>query len=304
MRILNYVPVVLVLVIVGCEKRITDIQPIEQLNLPGILSLTSLEGLDKSSQVSNSSQPSNDDTIRFNLGAIKTSRNFYFILKNVGGNPITDINISSDNEKFEVSPTFISTLNPDSLSSIIPILNVGAVHGLSLNALGFSGVMNMGINSSIISITGLTSDDISDSILVDLHVEVSVQALVMDVRLYTDSVEIDLTQPDFMDAGIFNGVSVPLPQYVLSDSNNYWIVNTGNVPIWAIEYGGYSYNTTLLDSHFLSIGDTLFRTVDYILDPTYSQNFLGFSSGGTVCDQIHLRSASDGNAYIWLAYWW
>src|SRR5688572_12442124 len=60
----------------------------------------------------------------FDLGALKASREFLFMLGNGGESPITDITLTTNDPAFVVSPERIATLNDinTTSNSIIPLI--------------------------------------------------------------------------------------------------------------------------------------------------------------------------------------
>jgi len=299
---MNYkliIPIILVIFIFGCENPGTnDTEIIQSSTSQGRLALTPLEGMGKLTNSPSLSKATDGDTVSFDLGPIKASKNFYFILKNTGGTAITDININSDSPDFTMSPAQIGTLEPDSISSIVPILSIGALHGTALDGVGFTDIMEAGINSTLISITGTTSNDTSDSIPVGFTANMSVEAQVVDARVFTQDGEINYTNPAWIDEGIFNGVNVPLPQYFCADS--FSVINISNVPIIVSEWEGLSYQASYLREHSLEIGDTLKGRMETDLGSDYYQHFLQFSAQGTVVNPERLRMSTNGASHIWL----
>lgn len=287
------------LLIWGCENPSTDdTDLIPSSTSQGQLVLTPLEGMGRLVNHQSLSKASDGDTVDFDLGPIKASKNFYFILKNTGGTAITDISINSNNSDFTVSPAQIGILQPDSISSIVPILSIGAMHGTALDGIGFIEIMEAGINSTLISIAGITSNDTSDAIQVGITANMLVEALVVDIRVFNQGGEIDLANPRYLEEGIFDGVNVPLPQYSCADS--FSVINTSNVAITVSEWAGLSYQMGYLREHILAIGDTLRGRMETDLGSGYYQHFLQFSAEGTIVNPERLRIATNGAAHLWL----
>jgi hypothetical protein len=152
---------------------------------PGKLSLLPFQGLGRAV----AGQP--DDKVIsgsyiFQLGEIKSSRDFYFLIQNVGDFPISDISISTTNTSLYVTPSTINLLEPVQQSSILQVLRVTAVHGTALDGVGRSAMMPMGANSTIISISGTTTDSSQSTLITSTNATLEVMALVMDIGLYTD----------------------------------------------------------------------------------------------------------------------
>jgi hypothetical protein len=216
--------IVLPVMFISCQK---DNDVIEKKK-PGYFVVTELKGSLKSS---------NDASIQktaqsgFDLGDLKASRNFSFILTNGGNQPIFDIILTTDNESFTVSPGEIPSLAGntqfDSISGsgFIPIISLGIIHGLQLNGVGFADLLPMGINSSVLTITGKTLDG-NDTISISASYDFTVNAKVMDVKFYVNGSEIDLTKNYSVIYGATGFV-----RYYKIESHDFEIENIGNVDI-------------------------------------------------------------------------
>lgn len=69
--------------------------------------------------------------VDIDLGLIKATKSFYFILKNVGGTPIESLTITSGFDNIDIQPGYIATLETDGNSSLTQIVNFTALHGIS-----------------------------------------------------------------------------------------------------------------------------------------------------------------------------
>lgn len=68
--------------------------------------------------------------VKFDLGDIKASREFLFLLSNSGDVPVFDISITTDHLQFRVSPQRIDTLRANgSTDNLLPLVSVGVEHG-------------------------------------------------------------------------------------------------------------------------------------------------------------------------------
>jgi len=159
------------------------------------------------------------NTISFDLGKIKASKTFYFILSNTGDQPITNVTIESNDLQYEVFPKSIDNISPAKEGGIVPLLEVGIIHGDRLNGLGFQRLLPMGDNTLILNIKGKTRDT-GGEIDVDLVAEASLFAEVMAVEFYID----DQKQPFRDDVGNYKHSYSPRSQI-------FKIKNTGNVDI-------------------------------------------------------------------------
>lgn len=92
--------------------------------------------------------------VEFSVGTVKASDAFYFILKNVGTAPISNISISSNDTKFVVTPGTISVLDTEANTSITPLIRVAINHGTVLGEVGFSDLISSGSHTTRVTISG------------------------------------------------------------------------------------------------------------------------------------------------------
>jgi hypothetical protein len=94
--------------------------------------------------------------MNINLGKIKATKTFPFLLLNNSSTEITNITLVSNNPAFEVYPSTISVLGaPDSSVSSMPMIQVTAVHGLASSGTGFKAPVMRDTNSTAaITISG------------------------------------------------------------------------------------------------------------------------------------------------------
>jgi hypothetical protein len=110
--------------IMGCEK---ENDKISNNSISGKFSLNLTSSFKSYTDIKS------DDSISFVLDTIKSSRSFYFILNNVGQEDITDISISTDNNRFNISPSNISLLagtKSTNNSSLIQIISLDVMYPL------------------------------------------------------------------------------------------------------------------------------------------------------------------------------
>jgi len=238
----------------------------------------------------------NEVTTDFDLGDLKASREFYFILGNGGENPITEITLETNDPRFIVSPQNIGSLpGTNSTGAIIPLISLGVIHGVQLNGVGFTDILEMGEHSIVLTIKGKT---IENEILIDLESEftLTINAKVMDIELSEVGNEIDLTNPLTFTSGVIGagGLGV-VPGYALS-SRIVTIKNTGNVDIRVI---------------VKFVGDTeTFH--DIVIIPNQSSDFdlthpisvepimtlFSLDGNGTVTNYNRIQMGNDGKGYF------
>jgi hypothetical protein len=214
-------------IFISCKK---DDQFIEKKE-PGFFVLNELKSSMKSSgsdHVLESMQSG------FNLFDVKASMNYSFILTNGGDQPIFDIILSTDNESFPISPGKISRLEGNaqfdktSVGGFIPLISLKVIHGIHLNGVGLTKLLPMGINSSVLTISGKTLDG-TDTISISAVYDLMVFAKVMDVKLYVGNSEIELTKNYEGISTTLGGLGFMRIYHVRS--GNLVIENTGNVDI-------------------------------------------------------------------------
>lgn len=157
----------------------------------------------------------------FDMGDLKGSDDFLFLLKNAGDFPITDVSLSSDGTAFEVAPASISSLEPASSSAIETVLRVRVVHGTNLSGVGHLPVLPMGPNQAVVSLNGKTRDDTNTDIDVSLTFTIKLNALLADFEASVAGAPVDLMN----SSGGMQGVCLSYGTGPLS------IRNTGNVPL-------------------------------------------------------------------------
>ncbi|MFH2067337.1 MAG: hypothetical protein ABIK15_19205 [Pseudomonadota bacterium] len=270
---------------------------------PGTLYLAKAEGMGSDSRTSyqydeepedvvmqRDDLANDNETIAFDLGDIKASRDFYFILKNIGDTPVTDISIEIDNPSFEVSPSAISLLEPDDEASFMQIICVSAIHGKPLNGIGYTDPMNSGKNSGVILIQGRTTtgDGVDTEAIHSAIIEVT--ALLIDFEAKTSTSRINFGSPDLSAASSLGGLGW-LPLYIISGSPV--IENTGNAPFdVSISDSGYASNTgarnTVMPNETLMIEKS----------STEMPVFVIIHTNNVICNHEKFSIGNDGNVYF------
>lgn len=236
--------------------------------------------------------------VEFDLGELKASREFYFLLGNGGETPITDITIETDNEAFIVSPNKISSLAGinSSTTSIIPLISLGVVHGVNLNGVGSADLLEKGINQTIVSITGKTTEN-GNTITVSSEFKFKAEAKKMDIQLFDGATEIDLKNPTTFSSGVpaVGGIGA-LPGYY-APSNEIKIKNTGNVEIEVgmrlCCMGNRETKVTIQPNN-----SATFTLPADINTPEYRTTIFSLNGKGTVSDPSKIQLGTDGVGYF------
>lgn len=266
-------------------------------------------GYFKVSQVQTSSSNGREKTsvqtgpsTTFDLGAIRTSREFYFLLENGGDSPIVDIELSVDNAAVSVSPRKITTLANSETSNVIPLINIGFTHGSRLNGVGNTSVLPKGTNSTILTITGKTLVN-GDTTALQTQIALSVLAELMDIQLLNGQIEIPLPLTgDFGDGAPIRGTS----------ASTVSLVNSGNVDILVhIDRRTYSVNDPPGYPKDLVMTPGQIEILTFIpwvwVDPdehshggTLDQYKITLDGNGTVVNHDRIITDQNGVGHLWV----
>lgn len=239
-----------------------------------------MEGLHKSENLAHTAV---SDSFDFNVGIIKGSASYYFMLTNTGETPIVDISIISTDSTIELSPSSISRIEPAGTNSVLPILKVTILHGVRLeNGIGYVPLQIRGPSSKFISVKGT-----SDSLLtLDLRLDANFQ--VFDYNIFqNDSLLSTIPVDQVITAGSFS------PAYNVYDSTSVIrIVNIGNVPL---NISGYDRPSTP------AIGDPLRIEIDSVYIISRASKYYDYykvDGGGVVADSKRFNLTPDGSVFF------
>lgn len=213
---------IIVIAVFSCKKE--DVTP----STPGYFILTEL----KSPHLKSASADSLKT--QFQLGDIKASKEFYFILSNGGDEPIFDVEFKSDNPVFQIFPEKIDELvGAKTVNNMIPLIALNVIHGLQLNGVGYTNLLPMNTNSSTVTISGKI---LKDGVAVDIKSTFSfkVNALVMDINLLKDNLPMDITKHSMSVSSNLGGLGF-VRLYQVS-TGNITLQNSGNVDINSTSY--------------------------------------------------------------------
>jgi hypothetical protein len=288
MKHLVIIAIVMQVIFISCNKEDDIIEKdkddiIEKME-PGFFVLTGLKTSVKSSYTDYQLKSAQTD---FDLGDLKASMTHSFILVNGGDQPIFDILLNTDNPAFTISPGSISLLEGNarfdktSGSGFIPLISLGIIHGIHINGVGFTDLLSKGINTSLLTITGKTIDG-NDTIEISSEFEFAVNAKVMDIKLYVNNSEIDLTKNYGGSSTTLGGLGFMRLYHV--SSGNLEIENTGNVDI-DLTYG--SDNEILMPNEKKQIEMSAGKIMIFGLD-----------GNGTIADNNRIQLGNDGIGYF------
>jgi hypothetical protein len=245
----------------------------------------------------------NETSTEFRLGDIKASKEFLFLLGNGGDNSIFNVKLETSNPKFTISPQTISVLEGKSSTnnSIIPLVSLGVLHGPQLNGVGYTELLPMGENEVTISISGKVIEN-GDSVEVSSIFDVTVNAKQMDIKLYSNDLEIDFSNSNAIGQWIgleFESGLPSIPGYDFNPSN-LKIKNTGNVEI------------SLSLSNLASGPDTIRMVLQpNQLEPInlpvpigdYYFALFELNGNGTITDRSRIRLGTNGKGYLILQHY-
>lgn len=143
----------------------------------GMSSLGKLEKRTRDAAVEQGAQ------VKFNLGKIRGSSGFFFLLYNVGVTPITNVTLSIDNKAFSVFPTSIDTLIPSSDVGMLPIVKIAAFHGTPYDGVGNRPLLPQGKNDGVLHIQGTSKTASGADTTIEMDAVMSLEALVMGLSV-------------------------------------------------------------------------------------------------------------------------
>lgn len=232
----------------------------------------------------------------FDLGSVKASREFYFLLANGGDTDITNVELSTNNPAFIISPASISLLPAESseANALIPMVSLGIEHGPKLNGVGYTQLLPMGENTATLTITGRTvvNDEV---VLVESTFTFTVDAKTMDITLYNGEEEINYDNAPAQYSGFeFDSELPAIPGYDFTP-DNFSIKNTGNVPVTLQIIYSYIENET----SELELAPNEITAVIFPPTPTnYYVTLIKVDGEGTVTNRSRLKQGVDGLGYV------
>lgn len=220
----------------------------------------------------------------FDLGDLRATSDFFFLLYNTSEETITNVTLESDSAAFQVRPASMEALAPQAGVGVLPIVRVSAVHGIDVSGIGTADLMSMGTNESDITISG-TSSEGQDS----LTVQLTVNAMVMDISLFNSGQEVDLLSHSGARSSTKGGLGFIRRYLNMTDPS---ITNTGNVPI-NVTY--YRDDEDVIGQQVLDPGASMDINM-----PAGDEVSLVELDSKTVCDTDRFLLGNDGKAYFFL----
>jgi hypothetical protein len=277
----------------GCRKDNETRKP-----EPGYFRITEIRnpGLKSTGMVSDDSPKTT-----FQLGDLKASKEFYFLLSNGGDNSIFDVHLSTGHPQFAIAPESISLLpgkDQDGGDAFIPLISLGIIHGMQLNGVGFASLLPMDLNSATLTITGKTVEN-GDTIDLRSDFDFSVNAKRMDIRLFEGEQEVDITDPTGSASFPENYGGLGSIRYFHFTSGAMTVQNAGNVDIIV--------NVLELDESSAHI----VKQTDLPLHPGESAGVtltqvhvvVSLDSQGTITDDSRVQLGNDGKGYFGILFY-
>lgn len=235
---------------------------------PGQFGMSWLKGLGKVGVQTDTGATRSGAQAHFDLGQIKGSSSFYFLLYNVGRRPITNVTLSTNDANFAVSPERIDTLIPEGNVGMLPIVKISAYHGTPLDGVGNRPCLPMGRNSATVTISGVSKTSHGDDTTVIMIARIDLTALVMSFDLRIGCTPVDLEHPKRWSGGIrllntAMGSAAAAYGYGYDGNTNIigkWamLTNKGNVPIFFSVYMDFGIRTFGPISDSVAPGDSIF----------------------------------------------
>jgi hypothetical protein len=260
----------------------------------GKFSLSRTQNLAKTSGTASSDA---DGRTGFDLGSVKGSASFYFLLYNVGFSPITDISIAFADSHFSAYPERMDTLFPGIDIGLLPVLKVQAAHGTALNGVGSRPLLPMGSDTAVLTIKGSTRTQAGKDSTLTLAARMSVRALVADIEVRDDGKALPLGNPAGHVQGDFPDGIGAMPFYAVSGCT-VTVKNTGNVPLalkaWSqqVDSGDTVFKAAF--SSTVNVGDSA------AVARTGGRQVLCVDGNNTIADPSKLPLAANGKYYFCL----
>jgi len=314
--LINYIFIACLLFTSSCKKTKDDetIQVEEEGHVPGFFTLTALN------ISSNKNLRSSKNTLSYDLGEIKATDNFDFILTNGGDEPIFDINLTIDDEDiYNITPKNINVLpsnkyiNYTNEIGYIPVVSFEVIHGINPSGIGYADLLPIGKKTGVLTISGKTLSGI-DTIQVSSTFEFDYTPLIMEFVFYRSGER--LTLSDF-DTYYFLGNTVAdyLDHiiYYAYDSYSMGIENTGNTALEVVMTERYRTSMfteeTLGQSITFSLAPNEIKSLSPFSNHPYYYNYeyyhldLSVNGFGTAFKSEFLKLQSDGKAYVSINNW-
>jgi len=274
----------LLIAVLSCKKDDVVVQ-----TKPGYFVLTELKSPHLKSATIDSVKT------QFLLGDIKASKEYFFILSNGGDQSIYNVGFQSDNPAFKIFPEKINELaGSKAASNLIPLISLNVIHGTRLNGIGYTNLLPMNMNSATITICGKIIEN-GDSVEIKSTYSFQVNARVMDVSLFQDDKEIDLTKPFASTSSNLGGLGF-IKMFRVSYAN-VTLQNKGNVDI-----NSTSYTQDLSGAMVKGKPVMAFAGQPLQMDIKKGFTIIELDSDGTITNDEKIQIGNNGKGYFGLIF--
>ena len=165
---------------------------------------------------------------QYDLGDIKSTDSFAFEISNEGESDLIDVQLSTSNPAFAVTPDFIPLLRSRGSRSLIQNVRITALHGTSPTGIGSVALMPKGINESELLIEAKTVNLQGDTFRIQRKTTLLARALLIDVEFYDVDGHVEL---ESFDRSVLSNNVAPWFVRGYEVTGPVRINNTGNVDL-------------------------------------------------------------------------
>ncbi|TAG59974.1 MAG: hypothetical protein EAZ27_00035 [Cytophagales bacterium] len=239
--------------------------------------------------INNRVEANENGTIDFDLGDVRASKSYLFILNNGGDYDISSVQFHTDNPNFILSPKSISVLKAKGMG-LTQIVSLDVVHGKAINGSFIASLLSKNDNFSYATISGTTQNTKGENITISTIVKFKVSAKIMDMKILEYGNEIRL-DTNFGTVGSSLGGLGNLRNHWVKDSK-FKIVNSGNVP-FTLKYGTEN-NGNFSNSIELAINGE----VEISLPNVLNSLFFEFDGANTTTNDKRIQLGNNGKGYL------
>jgi hypothetical protein len=289
------------LIATGCSEQPPS-GPAQETTLnpqSGKFGLSSMGKLEKRSAATSVQAGSQ---VKFNLGKIKGSSGFFFLLYNVGMTPITDVSLTTNEPAFSVFPSAMDTLIPGNDVGMLPVIKIAAFHGTPYDGVGTRPLLPKGLNTFVLHVSGKSKTASGADTVITLDAKMDLEALVMDLSIEAMNGllnPIPVAGLNLSELNLIGKDISTVSQFATSCKSDTVITinNTGNVPLHCLIYRSQIVNSAnqvnkITDS-IIATGSKLNVALDTITDAIY----VVASGDNAVADPVRLSLNNDGLYY-------
>lgn len=230
---------------------------------------------------------------RIDLGDVRATRDFYFLLRNRGTAAVNDVRVElfGAGEEFSVTPSLIEEVTPFGSTTVEEALASGLIrltveHGISSEGDGsYTPPLSLGPHS-----VELRADALGQGTAAthhSVHVTLDILARVTDISVYDATGEVDLFDSggSILTGGFEAGTFVPM----YNVSGDVRVVNTGNVDVIVERF----YDWRIPEPFLLAPGDEIEVVAG-------ADAYIAIAEGEAVRDVRKLPLLANGKTYIYL----